>query len=100
VAALSAADARSVEAAPQSEDAVHAVHDHALTEYFAGAWDEWEAAGLPNDPGQDRVVPYTFAHPGLIADRPLAVPASASARAGYFAYDTMTLIGPGTWEAA
>ncbi len=29
-----------------------------------------------------------------------AVPAATAARAGYFAYDTMTLIGPGTWEAA
>ena len=28
------------------------------------------------------------------------VPAAVWARAGYFAYDTMTLIGPGTWEAA
>ena len=27
-------------------------------------------------------------------------PASTWARPGYFAYDTMTLIGPGTWEAA
>ena len=27
-------------------------------------------------------------------------PAAAWARPGYFAYDTMTLIGPGTWEAA
>jgi acetoin utilization deacetylase AcuC-like enzyme len=99
-AALSAAGARFVDAAPQPDDTVHAVHDGALTEYLAGAWREWEAAGLPTDPGQDRVVPYAFAHPGLIADRPPAVPVSPSARAGYFAYDTMTLIGPGTWEAA
>ena len=28
------------------------------------------------------------------------MPAAAAARAGYFAYDTMTLVGPGTWEAA
>jgi acetoin utilization deacetylase AcuC-like enzyme len=28
------------------------------------------------------------------------VPAAVAARAGRFAYDTMTLIGPGTWEAA
>ena len=28
------------------------------------------------------------------------VPAAEWARPGYFAYDTMTLIGPGTWEAA
>ena len=28
------------------------------------------------------------------------MPAAITARAGRFAYDTMTLIGPGTWEAA
>jgi acetoin utilization deacetylase AcuC-like enzyme len=43
-------------------------------------------------------VPYVFPHPEL--GKKLAVPAAASARAGYFAYDTMTLVGPGTWEAA
>ena len=59
-----------------------------------------EAAGLTADPGQDRVVPYVFAHPGLLGELELAVPAAPRARAGRFAYDTMTLIGPGTWEAA
>src|SRR5204862_5494265 len=34
---------------------------------------------------------------GLGARRP---PAAAWARPGWFAYDTMTLVGPGTWEAA
>jgi acetoin utilization deacetylase AcuC-like enzyme len=31
---------------------------------------------------------------------PAQPPASSAARAGLFAYDTMTLIGPGTWPAA
>ena len=65
-----------------------------------GAWRDWEAAGLPDDPGQDRVVPYVFPHPGLIARPRAAVPAATWARAGYFAFDTMTLVGPGTWDAA
>jgi acetoin utilization deacetylase AcuC-like enzyme len=97
---LTEAGARFVEAEPQPDDAVLAVHDGALTAYLESAWRAWEAAGLPVDPGQDRVVPYVFAHPGLIEDRAPAVPTAPSARAGYFAYDTMTLIGPGTWEAA
>jgi acetoin utilization deacetylase AcuC-like enzyme len=47
------------------------------------------------------VVPYLFAHVGLLEDGgPPVTPAAASARAGLFAYDTMTLIGPGTWEGA
>jgi acetoin utilization deacetylase AcuC-like enzyme len=98
--ALAGAGARFVAAHEQPDDAVLAVHDGALTAYLESAWREWEAAGLPVEPGQDRVVPYVFAHPGLIEDRAPAVPTAPSARAGSFAYDTMTLIGPGTWEAA
>jgi acetoin utilization deacetylase AcuC-like enzyme len=96
--ALAAAGARFVDAEEQPDDVLLAVHDSALTEYLATAWDEWEASGLTEDPGQDRVVPYLFPHPGLVGT-PRA-PAAVSARAGLFAYDTMTLIGPGTWEAA
>ena len=99
-AALAAAGAPFVEAEAQPDDAVLAVHDLDLVDYLAGAWEQWEAAGLTVDPGQDRVVPYIFPHPGLLADRSPAIPAAVSARAGLFAYDTMTLIGPGTWEAA
>ena len=99
-ATLADAGATVIEARAQPDEALLGVHDGALVDYLAGAWREWEAAGLPIDPGQDRVVPYVFAHPGLSEDRPRAVPTAPSARAGSFAYDTMTLIGPGTWEAA
>ena len=97
-ATLAAAGARFVDAQAHDDEALLAVHDPDLLEYLAGAWREWDAAGLTRDPGQDRVVPYVFAHAGL-TDTP-AIPVAPSARAGYFAYDTMTLIGPGTWEAA
>ena len=40
-------------------------------------------------------MPYIFPHPGMLGPLEPAVPAAAGARAGYFAYDTMTLIGPG-----
>jgi acetoin utilization deacetylase AcuC-like enzyme len=77
------------------------VHDAALLDYLASAWAEWQAAGLPDDPGQDRVVPYIFPLAELLPDgRQPLTPAAVTARAGRFAYDTMTLIGPGTWEAA
>ena len=36
----------------------------------------------------------------MLSGRRPALASAASARAGYFAYDTMTLVGPGTWEAA
>lgn len=92
-----ALDARVVEAQPHPDEALLEVHDPELLAYLASGWEEWEAAGLPEDPGQDRVVPYVFAHAGLGARRP---PAAVWAKPGWFAYDTMTLVGPGTWEAA
>jgi len=45
-------------------------------------------------------VPYVFAQSDLTGGRAPASPAAVWARPGLFAYDTMTLIGPGTWEAA
>ena len=97
-AVLVADGAQLVEAEAHPDERLLAVHDAALVDYLSHAWEEWEAAGLPEDPGQDRVVPYVFAHPELTATP--AVPAAVWARPGYFAYDTMTLVGPGTWEAA
>jgi acetoin utilization deacetylase AcuC-like enzyme len=94
------AEAHFVEAVEQPDEALLAVHDHALLDYLSSAWSDWEAAGLTEDPGQDRVVPYLFPHASLFSGFPSVPAAAASARAGQFAYDTMTLIGPGTWEAA
>jgi acetoin utilization deacetylase AcuC-like enzyme len=94
--ALLAAGAQEVAAAPHGDDALIAVHDPALVEFLRTAWDDWSAAALPSD----RVVPYIFARAELTSGRPPATPAAVWARPGLFAYDTMTLIGPGTWEAA
>jgi acetoin utilization deacetylase AcuC-like enzyme len=93
-----ALDARMVEADPHPDETLLAVHDPELLAYLATAWDEWESAGLPDDPGQDRIVPYVFPHRGLGSQ--VAAPTAVWARPGRFAYDTMTLVGPGTWEAA
>ena len=98
--ALLEAGAHGVEAEAHGDEAVDAVHEPALLDYLAGAWEEWERAGLTEDPGQDRVVPYIVCHPGMTDGFAPTRPAAASARAGFFAYDTMTLIGPGTWQAA
>ena len=40
-----------------------------------------------------------FPTPGMLAGLPLRSPPAAHGRAGRFCYDTMTLIGPGSWEA-
>ena len=87
-----------VDAEGHDDAALHAVHDPELVRYLASAWDAWQKAGLPTDPGQDRVVPYVFAHAAL-TPAPTA-PTAIWARPGHYCYDTMTLIGPGTWEAA
>jgi acetoin utilization deacetylase AcuC-like enzyme len=92
---LVAAGAREVEAVAHDDAALFAVHDPALVDFLRTAWEEWSGASLPSD----RVVPYVFARPGLTGGREPATPAAVSARPGLFAYDTMTLIGPGTWEA-
>jgi acetoin utilization deacetylase AcuC-like enzyme len=98
--ALESAGARVVPAEPHSDDALHAVHERALVSFLREAWDAWEASGLPQDPGQNRVVPYIFPHPGFLSGLDAHEPVAASARTGAYCYDTMTLIGPGTWEAA
>jgi len=98
--AIAAAGARPVEAVAREREALLAVHDRELLDHLESAWESWRAAGLTDDPGQDRVVPYVFPHPALLGGLDPAIPPSTAARAGYFAYDTMTLIGPGTWEAA
>ena len=85
--------ARIVAAEAHPDHVLREIHDAALLDYLAGAWPAWEAAGLIEDPGQDRVVPYVFPHPGLLGALPPADPAATAARAGRFAYDTMTLIG-------
>ena len=104
--ALIAAGARKVEAAPQPDAEALALHDPELVAYLRDAWANWSSSGLVDEPGQDRVTPYLFPHPGLVGEmrcddgRSIPVPVSAAAAAGRFCFDTMTLIGPGTWEAA
>src|SRR2546421_8437713 len=87
-----------VTAEQHDDEILKAIHDEDLLRYLESAWDEWQASGLPEDPGQTRVIPYIFAHPGL--GGPLVEPTAVWAKPGFYAYDTMTLIGEGTWNAA
>jgi acetoin utilization deacetylase AcuC-like enzyme len=93
---LVAVGAQEVAAVAHDDAALLAVHDPGLVEFLRTAWDDWGAASLPSD----RVVPYVFAREELTGGRAPAPPSAVWARPGLFAYDTMTLIGPGTWEAA
>ena len=72
----------------------------ALVDFLRTAHRDWVAAGYPDDPGQESVVSYIYPHPGLIAGVEPIEPVSRAARTGYHCFDTMTPIGPGTWEAA
>ena len=80
---------------------VTSVHDAALVDYLAGAWDGLGGGRADGGPGAGPRGPVPVPAPGLFADGEPPAPGGAiTARAGQFAYDTMTLIGPGTWEAA
>jgi acetoin utilization deacetylase AcuC-like enzyme len=97
--ALTAAGAAVSDAKEHEVDALLAVHDAELVEHLATIWAQWEAGGYEREHGRTRVVPYVFPTPGLLGELPMRSPAATHGRAGRFCYDTMTLVGPGSWEA-
>jgi len=97
--ALTRAGAVVTEATQHEVDALLAVHDRELVEHLATIWAQWEAGGYEREYGRSRVVPYVFPTPGLLGELPMRSPAATHGRAGRFCYDTMTLVGPGSWEA-
>ena len=96
VAAIEAAlaDWPRIEADAHDDDVLLAVHDPRLVEHLRTIWSRW------GEYGTDRVVPYLFPTAGLLGGLPEREPAAPHAAAGRYCYDTMTLVGPGTWEAA
>lgn len=94
------ADFPLVEASASPSSALASVHSAGLLGFLESAWSRWAGAGYAEEVGQDRVVPYLFPTPAMTGGIPLSVPARVHAEAGSYAYDTMTLVGPGTWEAA
>jgi acetoin utilization deacetylase AcuC-like enzyme len=91
---------RQVDAVPHDDAILSRVHSAELLAYLRSSWQQWESSGLLDDPGQDRVVPYFVPMAEMRSGLPLRDPVAVHARAGAYCYDTMTLIGPGTWEAA
>lgn len=89
-----------VESSTYDDSAILAVHEPAMVEHLRTAHADWMASSIPEEVGQDRVVPYFFATAAMLDGLPGRSPVAAQARAGQFCYDTMTLVGPGTWEAA
>jgi acetoin utilization deacetylase AcuC-like enzyme len=83
------------------DDAVlRSVHDPALVDHLERVHADWMASEIPGLVGQDRVVPYVFPTDSMLDGLPGRLPVAVHARAGVYAYDTMTLVGPGTWAAA
>ena len=74
------------------------VHAPELLDHLATVWDRWVSGGYP-DLGAQRVVPYLFPSAELRHGLPARLPAAVHAQVGVFCYDTMTLIGPGSWRA-
>src|SRR3954471_12765770 len=97
--ALRAAGHELVEAAPQPDDALLDVHDLELIDFLRTAAERWTAGPYSALVGQERVVPYLFPTPAMTAGLPVRSAVAIHADAGGFAYDTMTLVGPGTWDA-
>jgi acetoin utilization deacetylase AcuC-like enzyme len=89
-----------IEAEPHDDTVLREVHDPDLLRHLETVHDEWMRSGIPELVGQDRVVPYMFATARMLDGLPERVPSAVHARAGRFAFDTMTPVGPGTWAAA
>ncbi|MFC4784795.1 histone deacetylase family protein [Nocardioides sp. MAHUQ-72] len=87
-------------AAAHDDEVLAAVHDAGLLSWLSGAADAWEAGPYAGLVGQERVVPYFFPTPGLLAGMEPTAPVALHAQAGQWCFDTMTLVGPGTWPAA
>lgn len=88
------------DASAHDDDVLLRVHDPRLVEHLRTVYDRWVAAGFLDEPGQDRVVPYLMPTAGMLDGLPEREPTAVHAAAGRWCYDTMTLVGPGTWTAA
>jgi acetoin utilization deacetylase AcuC-like enzyme len=98
--AVTAAGATVVDAQVYDDAPLHAVHDQALVDHLRAIADQWSQGPYAQLVGQDRVVPYVFPTAGMLDGLPAHEPVATHARAGLYCYDTMTLVGPGTWQAA
>jgi acetoin utilization deacetylase AcuC-like enzyme len=78
---------------------LYSVHHPDLVRHLASIWADWEAGGYVSEYGRDRVVPYVFPTTAMLAGLPARVPAAIHGRVGLYCYDTMTLVGPGSWQA-
>jgi acetoin utilization deacetylase AcuC-like enzyme len=82
-------------------DALEAVHDPVFLAVLRTAHERWVADGHLEDPGAPYAVAYWFpAVAGRHGGDPARPAATLRAELGRYAMDTMTPVGPGTWEGA
>jgi len=98
--AVQAAGAEVLGPTAYDDEVLRRVHDPGLLDHLRTVADDWAAGDYLSLVGQDRVVPYVFPTPGMLDGLPAHQPTATHARAGVWCYDTMTLVGPGTWTAA
>ncbi len=98
--ALRSAGHRLVESHRHPDDVLHRVHDPGLLDFLESVWPRWDQGPYEELVGQDRVVPYLFPTPAMTGGLPARPAVAVHADAGRFVYDTMTVVGPGTWDAA
>ncbi len=98
--ALRSGGHRIIEAHTHPDDVLLQVHDAELLDFLATSWTRWDEGPYLGLVGQDRVVPYLFPTPAMTGGLPARPAVAVHADAGRFAYDTMTVVGPGTWDAA
>src|SRR5215218_1040193 len=89
-----------VSAEQHDDDVLRRVHAPAFVDHHATIHADRMQGPSDDLVGQDRVVPYVFPTPAMTQGMPATPAAATHGRAGQFGYDTMTLVGPGTWEAA
>jgi acetoin utilization deacetylase AcuC-like enzyme len=97
---LRGAGHRLVRAERQTGDVLAEVHSPELLEFLRTAWTRWQEGPYAALVRQERVVPYLFPTAAMTGGLPARPAVAVHADAGRFGYDTMTLVGPGTWPAA
>jgi acetoin utilization deacetylase AcuC-like enzyme len=87
-----------IDATSREPDAFTGVHSPDLVRHLSTVYGAWQDGGYVAL-GQDRVVPYFFPTAAMLGPLPATEAAAVHGRAGQFCYDTMTTLGPGSWQA-
>jgi acetoin utilization deacetylase AcuC-like enzyme len=96
--AVVASGGRLVSAGSHDDTVLSRVHGAGLLHHLSTVYGEWAERGYQQH--QQNVVPYVFPTAGMLDGLPAREPYATHGRAGLYMYDTMTLVGEGTWRAA